>query len=224
MDDQIIDPYSFMMDSNSPDEISTKTHIPEKGREILPEFKNLYAENADIIGWVKIDNTSVSYPVMQTQQDAEFYLKHGFDKKEDHNGLPFLDIGCNIPRSPVLLIHGHSMKNGHIFGELLKYKDNSYYKDHPVIQFSSLVEKANYQIIAVIVSRIYPKSEQRFKYYQIEETDTEAGFNRYILNVKSLSLYETGVSSTFGDTLVVLSTCEYSTKNGRLAVIARKER
>ena len=213
-----------MMDSNSTDAISTNNLIPAQGGEMLPEFYNLYAGNADMIGWVKIDGTPVSYPVMQTQRDAEFYLKHGFDKKENQNGLPFLDIGCNILQSPVLLIHGHSMKNGHIFGELLKYKDKAYYKAHPVIQFSSLFEKADYRIMAVIVSRIYPKTEQRFKYYQIEGTDTEAGFNRYISNVKSLSLYETGVSSAFGDTIVILSTCEYSTENGRLAVIARKEK
>ncbi len=223
MEDPIVRPYSVIMNSNSPDAISTNNPIPAQGEEMLPQFQNLYAKNADIIGWVKIDGTPVSYPVMQTQGDAEFYLNHGFDKKENQNGLPFLDIGCNILRSPVLLIHGHSMKNGHIFGELLKYEDNAYYEAHPVIQVSSLFEKADYRIMAVIMSRIYPQSERRFKYYQIEETDTEAGFNRYILNVKSLSLYETGISSTYGDTIVVLSTCEYSTENGRLAVIARKE-
>lgn len=223
MEEQTVRPYSVITDSGALPAVNMDNITPKQGLEMLPEFHKLYAENTDIIGWLKIDGTPVSYPVMQNQWDAEYYLKHGFDKKENQNGLPFLDIRSNIFRSSVLLIHGHSMKTGHIFGELLQYTKKDYYEEHPVIQFSSLYEKADYRIMAVILSKVYPKSEQGFKYYQIEETDTEAGFNRFVLNVKSLSLYETGISSQFGDTVVVLSTCEYSVENGRLAVIVRKD-
>ena len=201
-----------------PSPLITKVNKPV----MLPEFRELYERNPDIVGWLKIDGTRINYPIMQNRQDAEYYLDHDFDKKKANSGLPFLDAHSRIDGSDILLIHGHHMKSGMIFTDLLKYKQESFYKDHPTFQFSTLYEKEEYEIIAVIVSQVYRKSDDVFKYYQIEKVSTPAEFDSYVQNIKQLALYDTGITPRYGDKLMVLSTCEYSTANGRLAVVARK--
>lgn len=189
---------------------------------MLPEFRELFERNPDIVGWLQIDGTRIEYPVMQNPQDAEYYLNHDFDKKENKGGLPFLDAHSRANGSGILLIHGHHMKSGWMFKDLMKYKNENFYKEHATFQFSTLYEKEKYEIVAVILSQVYRKSDDVFKYYQIENVSTPAEFDSYVQNIKKLALYDTGVTARYGDKLVVLSTCEYSTENGRLAVVARK--
>lgn len=189
---------------------------------MLPEFQKLYERNPDIIGWLTIDNTRIDYPIMQNLQDGEYYLNHDFDKKKNINGLPFLDISNRINDSDILMIHGHHMKSGSMFADLEKYKKESFYKKHDTFQFSTLYEKEEYEIVAVILSKVYLESDDVFKYYQIDQVETPDEFDSYIQNIKELALYDTGVTAQYGDKLMVLSTCEYSTENGRLAVVARK--
>ncbi|KEQ21784.1 class B sortase [Paenibacillus tyrfis] len=198
----------------------TKTHETV----MLPGFQELYGRNPDIIGWLNMDGTRIDYPIMQNPQDAQYYLNHDFDKKENKNGLPFLDAYCRINSSDILLIHGHHMKSGMMFADLMNYKKESYYKEHATFQFSTLYEKDEYEIIAVILSQVYRKSDDVFKYYQIEKTGTPSGFESYIQNIQKLALYDTGVTARYGDKLIILSTCDYSTDTGRLAVIARKRK
>ncbi|MFS0872658.1 class B sortase [Paenibacillus xylanilyticus] len=189
---------------------------------MLPEFRDLYERNSDIVGWLKVDGTRIEYPVMQNLQDTEYYLNHDFDKKENKGGLPFLDEHSRANSSDILLIHGHHMKSGWMFKDLMKYKNESFYKEHSTFQFSTLYEKEEYEIVAVIQSQVYRKSDDVFKYYQIGNVSTPDEFDSYVQNIKKLALYDTGVTAQYGDKLIVLSTCEYSTENGRLAVVARK--
>ncbi|AFL99988.1 hypothetical protein Desde_1584 [Desulfitobacterium dehalogenans ATCC 51507] len=196
--------------------------VKEDEPVMLSKLQELYRRNPDIVGWLKIEDTVIDYPVMQNPQDGEYYLSHDFDKKESKHGLPFLDVHCQIDDGDILLIHGHYIKNGMMFADLMKYKEERFYQEHPTFQFSTLYETADYEIVAVILSKVYRKAEKIFKYYQVEKVGTPAEFDSYIQNVKQLALYDTGVTAQYGDKLVVLSTCEYSTENGRLAVIARK--
>jgi len=203
---------------NIPSLLSNKTAEPV----MLSEFRELYERNSDIAGWLNIDGTRIKYPVMQNPEDAEYYLDHDFDKKENHGGLPFLDKHSDTNSSDILLIHGHHMKSGWMFKDLMKYKSESFYEEHATFQFSTLYEKEEYEIVAVIQSEVYHKSDNVFKYYQIQNVSTPAEFDSYVQNIKKLALYDTGVTAGYGDKLIVLSTCEYSTENGRLAVVARK--
>lgn len=191
---------------------------------ILPELQRLYAENGDMIGWLKMEGTKINYPVMQHQVNNEYYLNHDFYHEDSKMGLPFLDDRCSIQDSDILLVHGHNMKNGFIFGDLKKYKSESYYRSHPRLQFSTLYERREYEIAAVFLSRVYSKSEKTFKYYQFEQADTGDGFDSYVENLKAMALYDTGVPLAYGDKLLLLSTCDYSRKDGRLVVVAREIR
>jgi sortase B len=191
--------------------------------QILVQYQSLHQENSDMIGWVKIEGTSLDYPVMQNREDGEYYLHRNFQKEYEYSGLPFLDKKCNISNSDTnRIIYGHNMKNDSMFSCLLKYRDQEYFTKHPMIEFDTIYEQGRYQIIAVILSKVYKKTDDTFKFYQFVRADTEKEFDEYIRNMKELSLYDTGISAIYGDELLTLVTCAYHTENGRLAVLAKK--
>lgn len=188
------------------------------------KFKELYNQNSDIIGWLKIENTLINYPVMYTPQDPEFYLTHNFEKQESRSGLPFLDYRCSIKKPTTnLIIYGHNMKNGSMFNTLMKYKDEGYYKNYPIIQFDTTLENGKYEIISVFLSKVYKKNEDVFKYYQFVQANNKLEFDNFIKNIKKLSIYDIQESAKYGDKLLTLSTCEYSDEDSRLVVVARKK-
>jgi sortase B len=114
------------------------------------------------------------------------------------------------------------MKSEAMFSSLLKYQKEDYYVKHPVIEFDTLYEQNRYEIIAVIRSKVFKKTDQTFKFYQFVQADSREAFEEYVDNMKRISLYDTGADVTYGDQLLTLVTCSYHTDNGRLAVLARK--
>ena len=191
--------------------------------ERMLQVQSLKTENPDIVGWLEIKGTNVSYPVLQGS-DNEFYMTHNYKKEKSKNGSIFLskDYDWNIP-STNLLIYGHNMQNGTMFEELLKYADYNFYVQHPIINFTTVDEDAEYEIISVFKSRVYYKSEQNvFRYYYFINAETEDEYNEFVSNAKNASLYNIDANATYGDQLITLSTCSYHVKDGRFAVVGRK--
>ena len=191
--------------------------------ERMLQVQSLKTENPDIVGWLEIKGTNVSYPVLQGS-DNEFYITHNYKKEKSKNGSIFLskDYDWNIP-STNLLIYGHNMQNGTMFEELLKYADYNFYVQHPIINFTTVDEDAEYEIISVFKSRVYYKSEQNvFRYYYFINAETEDEYNEFVSNAKNASLYNIDANATYGDQLITLSTCSYHVKDGRFAVVGRK--
>ncbi len=192
--------------------------------DILPEYQTLYSLNKRLIGWVKIDDTYIDYPVLQTVNN-DYYLNHNFDQEEDKNGSIFLDKDCSIyPRSTNLILYGHHMRSGRMFGQLNKYSSEKFYKEHKYIQFDPIYEKGTYEVMYVFRSKIYEESEIVFKYYQFTDAVSETEFESNMKQMADMSLYDTGVSAEYGDELLTLSTCDYYTSDGRFVVVAKKIR
>ncbi len=195
---------------------------PTEPREVLDEYKNLLNKNKKLIGWVKIDDTNIDYPVMQTS-DNEYYLTHNLNQENDRNGSIFMDKDCDVLKpSTNYIIYGHHMKSGNMFGKLDLYQDESYCKEHPYIQFDTIYEKGTYEVMYVFRSRVYREEEIVFKYYQFIDANSEQEFDSYMSEMASMSLYDTGVTAEYGDQLLTLSTCDYQEKNGRFVVVAKK--
>ena len=182
----------------------------------------LHEQNPDIVGWIKIDDPRVDYPVMWTPDDPEFYLRRNFQKEDSVAGTPFLDAASTMPGSSNWLIYGHNMKNGTMFHDTLKYEDKAFYDGHKTIHFDTLEGEGLYEIVAVCYTQIYEENAQVFKYYQYASIVDEASFDAYVQGVKALSIYDTGVTPVWGDQLITLSTCEYSVEDGRFIIVARK--
>ena len=102
----------------------------------------------------------------------------------------------------------------------LKEYSKSFYEEHKNIQFDTLTEQEEYEIVAVFKTVAY--SSEGFRYYDFVDAENEEDFNSYVGKCKELALYDTGVTAEYGDRLITLSTCEYSVQNGRLVVVAKK--
>ncbi len=135
---------------------------------VIGKYVDLYEANSDIIGWITVDGTKIDYPVMQTQDDPEFYLRRNFQKEHATAGVPFMDASSDIfvPTSN-FLIYGHNMKNGTMFHDMLKYKDKSFYQEHKTFRFDTIYKggQGTYEIIAAGYSKIYPEDSEGIVYH-----------------------------------------------------------
>lgn len=189
---------------------------------VLDEYKTLYNKNRSLIGWLKIDDTNIDYPVMQSP-DPDYYLTHNFNQEHDNNGSIFLDPDCDIVhRNTNLILYGHHMRSGKMFGSLDSYSSEAFYEEHKYITFDTIYEKGTYEVMYVFRSRIYNEDEIVFKYYQFIDVDSEQEFYSNMNEMAEMSLYDTGVTAVYGDKLLTLSTCDYREENGRFVVVAKR--
>lgn len=187
----------------------------------LLHYRELAEQNGDLAGWISIEGTSINYPVMYTPDSPDFYLKHNFEKESSDYGVPYLAENCDSNgNGDNLIIYGHHIKGGRMFGALMDYTRKEFYESHRIIRFDTLEELAEYEVVAVFKTTVY--DDTGFKYYLFTNADKEADFNAYVKECKALALYDTGVKAVYGDKLISLSTCEYSSPNGRLVVVAKK--
>ena len=194
----------------------------EEAPEILDDYVTLYNNNKSLIGWIKIDDTIIDYPVMQSSNE-DYYLNHNFDQETDNNGSIFIDADCSIwPRSQNIIIYGHNMKSGKMFGELKKYKDEAFYKEQPYIRFDTIFEKGKYQVMYAFSDVVYDESEVAFKYYQFINADSELEWNSAMEYMAEKSMYDTGVHAYYGDEIITLSTCDYEKDAERFVVVAKR--
>lgn len=192
-------------------------------KTVLPELAELYQQNSDLAGWIRIENTNINYPVMHTPDNPDFYLKHGFDKEYSDYGCPYVQENCDVQLpSDNVIIYGHHMKNGSMFCDLEKFKSKDFWQEHKTISFSTVTDRYEYEIVSVFKTFVYSDSPDSFKYYHFVNAETPENFSAFVDKCKELSLYETGVSAEYGDKLITLSTCEYSRTNGRLVVVAKR--
>ena len=191
--------------------------------QVLDKYSEAYKKNPDLAGWIKIENTHIDYPVMQSLYDEEYYLHRDFDGEDSDDGLPFMDIRCILSRpSTNYLIFGHNMKSGNMFADLLKYADKSFYDEHRQISFDTIYEEGSYEIIAVFRTRVAFRDENTFRFYNFIEADDTPEFNDYLDNIRALSLYKIDTEVDSSDRLLTLTTCEYTVEDGRFVVVAKK--
>ena len=201
----------------------TEVTDPETGEtvKLLPEFAELYLQNNDIVGWITIPGTDIDYPVMQTPESPDYYLRRSFDKKRSTRGCIYVRETCDVfTPGDNLTIYGHRMKDGSMFAMLHEYMDEDYYRAHPTIIFNTLTEYHTYEIVSVFLTTA--TVGQGFHYHEFVDAANATEFDVFVGRCKDLALYNTGVDASYGDKLITLSTCEYSQTNGRLVVVAKR--
>ena len=192
-------------------------------KTLLPELAELFGQNGDLVGWISIADTNINYPVMQSVNEPNFYLKHGFDKAYSDYGCPYVQEDCDVQEpSDNLVIYGHHMSNGSMFAYLEKFKSKDFWSEHRMITFNTLTDKQEYEIVAVFRTVVYTDSPEAFKFYRFIDAESTNEFDDFIAKCKELSFYDTGVTAEYGDKLITLSTCEYSRNNSRLVVVAKR--
>lgn len=184
---------------------------------ILPEYQELYEINSDMVGWLKIEDTNINYPVMQTPDEKDYYLRRNFYKDYNTAGCLYAREQCDINApSDNITIYGHRMRNGSMLANLDYYNKKDFWESHGQFTFDTLYEHHTYAIFAVF--KTSAGVDKGFKYHQFVVADNEEEFDEFIATCKSLSFYDTGLTPVYGDKIICLSTCEYTLQNGRLVV------
>lgn len=185
------------------------------------DIQALQEENPECVAWISIEGTDIDYPVMWSPDDPDYYLDHSFEKTSNRHGVPFLDSRCNIDTADNLIIYGHHFTDGTMFSTLHKYESYSFCEDHPLIILETSEGVSQYRIAAVlrVSGTVYPTRWSIFNSLYMDEVQ----FDEMAQEIEAQTLYSTGVSPVYGDHLLTLATCEYTQKNGRLAVVAVKE-
>lgn len=201
-------------------------YVSSFSTEISSEWKEKYnvlvSTNKDCFGFIEIPDTVMSYPVMFTPENYQKYLNLGMNEKFDIRGLPFMDLETKPGRSQNYILYGHNMLDGTSFGVLRDYLKQDFLDTHQYVFFNTALSEGVYQVMYVCRSRIYAKDYKGFKYYKCGGVLTEEQFNTYITEMEKLALLKTGVTATWGDELISLSTCDHYVTNGRLIIVCKR--
>ena len=187
------------------------------GDEISAMYVKMKRDNPDFAGYLKIDGTEIEYPVMYTPDEPEKYLHKDINGIDCDGGLPFIDA-----YSDNIIIYGHNMRDGSMFGDLEMYKDPEYFNLHPVIHFDTDEGSEEYEIMSVFYDRVYYTDEDEFRFYDFINADDREDYERTVDRLIDKSLYDTEVTAEYKDRLITLVTCSYHEDNGRFVVIARE--
>lgn len=217
---------SVIIDSNGE---SSNNSSQAQPAEMLPSFKELYALNPDIIGWISIDDDDtdnvkpiLDYPVMQTY-DNEYYLTHNFDKEESRAGALYADFHDPVTateRPANLVIYGHNMGDDTYFGILDEYfnysmsngdpTNISYYKRYPTITFNTLYKNSKYKIFGGMLVNVEEEYGKVFPYHMIRNFENKSEFDNFCAEVLDRSQFiNPDVDLKYGDNLITLSTCQW---------------
>lgn len=190
--------------------------------QILPELQGLYDQNPDLAGWLSMPAVGVDLPVMHAPDRKDHYLYRNFRQESDRHGCLYIweEADLQTPSDNVT-VFGHHMKNGSMFGNLKKYQRKSFWEENQTFTMTSLYERREYRIFSVLVTTA--TLGEGFGYHDFTG-GTQQEFEDMVRTFKAYSLFDTGITPEYGDQLVCLSTCDYSVANGRLVVVAVREK
>ena len=167
--------------------------------DILSKLKK---RNSDVIGYLEIPDTTISYPVMQSKNNPDFYLNHDIDRNYSFYGTPYLSAYCDIKSSDNLIIYGHNINGGKMFGALTQYRDETFYKKHKDILFTTK-DKKKYKIFSVI-----SVNKNDFPYWKFVMAQDESDYDTFINKVRQYSIYDIDITPKYGEKILTLSTCD----------------
>lgn len=225
----IVEPY---LENKNQDEIKSIYYEQSNSNNINSDSNNsnhdvedkLKKVNPDIIGWISIANTNIDYPVLQSDiENPNFYLSHDYKKANNKHGSIFLDSHCKMESSQNLILHGHHMRDGTMFANLIKFNNLDFYKQHPLIEFGSINNISKWKIVSIFKANTDPKRGETFVYIRPSFID-DGDLTNYLYNIKSRSIINIPVDVDNSDSLLTLSTCSYEFDGCRMVVVARKVR
>lgn len=186
---------------------------------IIPKYAELSKQNKNFAGWLKVSGTRIDYPVMCNPDDPNFYLHRSFDGSYSFSGTPFLGADCTVD-SDCVIIHGHNMNNGTMFGTLDYYRDKSFCEENPVIKFDTLYEQREYKVFAAVQCEVVAYGKDGFEYYEYGGELSNEQYDELVQWLLANSFYDMGVYPVKSQQILILSTCSYQSSEGRFIVAA----
>lgn len=208
----------------------TPSPSPTPKPTMMPQWEELLEETPNLVGWLTLEGCKIDNPVIQGE-DNEFYLNHSADGNYKYEGTLFLGVEADVlEKNRNMVIHGHNMANGRMFGNLSRYDPTrgeqqalKFLKENPTFTFNTLYEENTYKIAAVM---IVDADEDPFFNYLYNDFSSDEVFDRFCLFITRRSMFNTGVDLNSEDKLVMLSTCtaHWQLPDGRLVIVGRKLR
>ena len=186
----------------------------EQSPEPSSRFKELLAGNPDTIGWIRIEDTAVDYPILHTG-DNNFYLHHDFQKNPSAAGQIFMDYRNKGDGSDMnMILYGHSMSDGSMFSGLFAYKNEAFFQSHRILEIDTIYGMTRWEIFsAYVTSPDFYYIHTEF-YYPAEELAFKEA-------LAAKSKFPTGVHLTLDDRILTLSTCSYEFEDAYFVIHAR---
>lgn len=178
----------------------------------------LQSRYPDIKAWLTIPGTGIDYPVLQsTKEDSEYYLEHNYLKEYDANGSLFFQYNCDLKESENLVIYGHNMNSGAMFGNLDHYMDAAYCKEHKQILLQMVEGTQEYEVLSVTKT-----DASMLPFLQVDFPGHDGLFS-YVDQAKRLALFDTETSYDYYEQVVTLVTCSYEWEDARTVIVAAKK-
>lgn len=191
------------------DDVQTAESFPaaafqEQGSDIYllrhVDFMALRQRNPEVIAWIFIPDTPIDYPVLHHNSDVNWYLKHNADNQPDIEGAIFLPPEIELPDTH-LILHGHNMRSGRMFGSLKKYKDGTYGKSHPYIYLYTPYHTFRAAVFASYTSRA---GDDTFQYEHLLQTKD---YSEWLEKLTARSDYPWDITPDASARCLTLSTC-----------------
>lgn len=184
-------------------------------KKYVLDFPTLLSRNAGVKGWISIDGTNIDYPIVQGDTNDE-YLRHTIDHTFNNAGSIFLDYQVRHPFEEFnTIIYGHNQRNGMMFHDLVKYKEEEFYKEHPYIEISTPGKTYVYQVCSAYITN---SSSDTYLLEGYQSFNAQA----FLDQMQKSALYETGAIMTLKDQFLTLSTCTNNEEEERMIVQAKK--
>ena len=191
--------------------------VPQPLASALPYL----AKNPATVGWLKVGDI-VDTPVVRGE--GTFYLNHNFFREKATGGTIFIDEENSIlPRSENMVVYGHNMRNGSVFGSLSRYRELSYLKKYPIVEFDTIYEEGEYVVVAVYDMSAETEDPHFMQMLYFDFIDNE-DFWTFFDQAQRRNIYDIPVDVNYGDHLLTLITCSYTLYDGRLIVMCRELR
>lgn len=174
-------------------------------------YKELTSINSDYRFWLKIENTNIDYPVVQSQ-DNQYYLKHDFNKNYLASGSIFMDYRNKFEEDHSIILYGHDMKNKSMFGEVANFKKEDFFNENNLIRVEYKGMTYIYEVFSAYVADFY--HGDYLKIHFEDEKDKQA----YLNYIKDRSLYQKQIELNANDQIMTLYTCSYEFENARTIV------
>ena len=186
---------------------------------ITERFLKLRRKSGYIVGWLSMDGVEEAV----AQKDNTFFLNHDALGKKNGNGAIFLDEGIRLATRPyTLILYGHNMKSGNMFGSLRKYKNSAYFYQHRTIRFDSMYEDGQYAVFAVLEMDSTPGVARWYDLWSLM-TNQKADREEAIRTLERRSAISDSLDVQADDQLLLLVTC-LDGDTERLVIAARRLR
>ena len=208
--DNVYETISESVNDNTNKTDTTNKVEDNKPNSVLSKYNKLIADNEDYRYWLKMDNTKIDYPVVQSN-DNSYYLDRDFNKNHLAAGSIFMDFRNNFDSDKSVVIYGHNMRNGTMFGELDNFKKESFFKENNKFKIEYKDKTYTYEVFSVYIG------DASENFVEVE-FDSDEDYIDYLNRIKSKSLFKSDIEVSNNDKIVTLYTCSYEFDGARTVV------